>query len=518
MKKIRSLLSPVLAIALLWLSPPLTGQVPPPSAFGEVIEVRVVNLEVVVEDRKGQRVTGIPREDFRLRVDGQETPIQFFTEVVEGRAAGSGSAVGGMASGDPVGTSYLVFIDEYFGIRQDRDRVLEGIAEEISRLGPADRMAVVAFDGKRLDLISNWSQSPADLQEALRAAMKRPSRGLLTRTFLRTDAPNRPYASTRNLIDELEVRLENVALAVTATLRSFANPPGRKVMLLMSGGWPHSPERWAANSEFIFDYRHGDRILAPIYETANLLGYTLYPIDGPGIVHGGPDASQAGPPGPVSYVREDEVHQTLRILAQATGGRAILDSARLTSLDRVIEDTRTYYWLGFSPQWRGDNRNHKVELEVLRPGLRVRHRGGFEDMSRQKEVDFIVEGAMLFGELPGSQPLRVEMGKPRRDGRRFLLPLKLFIPLDAVTVLVHRGRYVTRLELRLAAIDKNGHRSELDRIPITLSGSRPPVPGQTGEQEVAARVRRQKHDLVVSLHDPLNGTILASVLHFDPKR
>ncbi|MFL6236820.1 MAG: hypothetical protein ACJ76N_27060, partial [Thermoanaerobaculia bacterium] len=43
----------------------------PQSVFGEQIEVRVVNVEAVVTDRQGNRVTGLKPGDFRLEVDGR---------------------------------------------------------------------------------------------------------------------------------------------------------------------------------------------------------------------------------------------------------------------------------------------------------------------------------------------------------------------------------------------------------------------------------------------------------------
>ena len=49
--------------------------------FGEEIDVRVVNVEAVVTDRDGKRVTGLRPEDFRLRVDGKELPVEYFSEV-----------------------------------------------------------------------------------------------------------------------------------------------------------------------------------------------------------------------------------------------------------------------------------------------------------------------------------------------------------------------------------------------------------------------------------------------------
>ncbi len=497
----RSTLLPSVVLCL-WLAPLLVGQAS--SSFDEVIDVRIVNLEAVVEDRDGNRVTGLPPDAFRLRIDGEETPIELFTEVTGGRAADSGATGGRVAPGEPVGTSYLLFIDEFFSIRRDLDRVLESIAEQLAQLGPDDRMAIVAYDGTRLDMVSNWSEPSADLERTLRQAMERPSRGMMTRTLLR-----------ELQAEELETRIGNLVLAVTSTLRSFGNPPGRRVMLLMSGGWPYSPERWVLNSSLAFDFRRGDRVLAPIYQTANLLGYTLYPIDVPGIQRQGADVSTRGRQGR-GDTREYEIHQTLRILAQATGGEAFLNNARLSSLDGVVRDTRSYYWLGFTPSWQGDNESHEVQLEVLRPGLKVRHRGGFEDMSRQKEVDFIVEGALLFGQLPGQRDLEVEMGKPKRDGRSMLVPLRLRVPLDAVALLPHDGRHVARLELRIAALYEKGNRSQLAALPIELSSASPAAPGQEGVQVVTARVRKKKQDLIVSAHDPVSGTILVSVLKFEP--
>ena len=56
-----------------------------PPLFGESIDVRVVNVEAVVTDRDGNRVTGLKPGDFRLRVDGKEVPVEYFSEVHDGQ-------------------------------------------------------------------------------------------------------------------------------------------------------------------------------------------------------------------------------------------------------------------------------------------------------------------------------------------------------------------------------------------------------------------------------------------------
>src|SRR5258706_9021521 len=94
------------------------------SVFGETVEVRVVNVEVVVTDKNGNRVNGLKPGDFRLKVDGKEVPVSYFSEILAGQAVAPPAAPGGPAAataavpgvepGGAVGTSYLVFIDDDF--------------------------------------------------------------------------------------------------------------------------------------------------------------------------------------------------------------------------------------------------------------------------------------------------------------------------------------------------------------------------------------------------------------------
>src|SRR5262245_55136110 len=64
---------------------PAAGAEQQPPTFGEEVDVRVVNVEVVVTDRDGHRVPGLNPADFLLRVDGKEVPIEYFSEIQEGR-------------------------------------------------------------------------------------------------------------------------------------------------------------------------------------------------------------------------------------------------------------------------------------------------------------------------------------------------------------------------------------------------------------------------------------------------
>jgi len=187
MKQTRGKHNAIWAVGLtLWLGaiPAVSQQAPPsplPGVFGEVLDVRVVNLEVVVTDRDGVPILGLKPQDFELTVDGAQVPIDYFSEVRGGLAVATGEGAVGipaLAPGEPVGTSYLLFIDDFFTVAADRDRILEGIVEDLPLLRPEDRMAVVAYDGRKPEMLSSWSSEVATLERVLKRARERPALGL----------------------------------------------------------------------------------------------------------------------------------------------------------------------------------------------------------------------------------------------------------------------------------------------------------------------------------------------------
>ncbi|MEA2559092.1 MAG: hypothetical protein QOH06_596 [Acidobacteriota bacterium] len=486
--------------------------------FGESIDVRVVNVEAVVTDRKGERVRGLAAGDFRLLVDGVEVPVDYFTEVAEGVAlpAAQSAEVPAPTTAGPVGRSYLVFIDESLSIAAHRDVVLKEIERDLDRLGPEDRMAVVAFDGGRLHRLANWTGDRKALADAFAEARRRPAQGILTLAERRSalgdqqlgqdddfdfySSEFRPYDSFEYLDVQPQQysRLVRVVEAAAAALRSFSLPPGRKAMLVLSGGWPLT------------------RPAARLVQDANRLGYTLYPVDVPGI-----DIAQTvgdvtaerptdGPPRILTSPWEQASHHTLHLLAEATGGREAINSNRLAALERADEDTRSYYWLGFSPAWKANDRHHRVELKVRRPGLDVRARSGFSDLSPATLAEMETEGLLLFGtgdRKPGEDHMQVEMGEPRQAGWRTVdVPVTLVLPAAMA-----QGED-TELVLSVGSLDRFGGRSELPQIPFKVS----PSAGAQVRSEVTVRLRKAEQRLVFHVRDPLTGKQLVEEVSYQP--
>ena len=514
--------------------------------FGEIIDVRVINLEAVVTDKKGNRVHGLTADDFRLLVDGVEVPVDYFSEVLGGVAAPAGidpsaiSSLPALAAGEPVGTSYLIFIDDFFTIGAQRDLVLENLREEVGRLGPADRMAIVAFDGKRLDLLSSWSQSPSELERALDAAMERPAFGPFRnseRRRLGLTTLRSAYTSYWDLAAEAE--------ALVSALQSFAQPPGRKVLLALAGAWPTGfvdadpfeegrPDE-ASRSDLATDPFSRSSfsavsystdtdldVLSIVSETANLLGYTIYPLDVPGLRSSFADASLARPrePGSTTGLADLERRGTLGYVAAQTGGRPLFASNRLRALETVQGDVGSYYWLGFQADRRGTDKGHKIRLETTRPGLKIRHRRGYLDLSRRAEAAMKTQSALLLGSIEGlaaPSGLTAVASAGRKAGRgKMEVSVEIGVPLEDVTVLPTAEGWATEVELLIAVQDESGAQADIPALPLRLTVDKEPGPESYARYSTTLKLRRQAHDVVVSIHDPATGRVLMRALEISP--
>lgn len=526
--------------------PAAQGQAAVEIPYSEVVDVRVVNVEVVVEE-KGARVRGLGPRDFRIEVDGKEVPIEYFTEVEGGlaveRAEASDATVPALAPGSSVGTSYLVFIDDFFTRPPDRDRVIDGLIEQLPNLTPQDRMAIVAYDGKKVDMLTTWSQDVGELTRVLRKAKERTAYGLQRLAEQRLFESARDMeqmrmgarrGSTANqgdfrrsvdleeeqLAQRISDQVRRATTAAASVLRSFANPPGRKVMMVYSGGWPSDPGTWVTSDPYLSSrlsgVRRGDEIVGQLADNANRLGYTLYMIDVPGVVNTGVDASESSLEEATLVLdrrrhREIEEEATLRDLAARTGGRALVNSASVDAFAQVVGDTRSYYWLGFTPQWKGDDSKHKIVVKLREKGPDVRTRMGFSDLSRASEVNMMVESSLLFGDPPTSEPLQVEAGRGQKKGFGMReVPLKVFIPLSALTFLPVAGGYASDVELRIAVLDEDGNSSEIPVVPLVFQGKNPPQPNSIKPWETILKMRTKRHDLVVSIYDKPSGKILSA--------
>lgn len=556
--------------------------------FGEEIDVRVVNLEVVVEGPGGERVRDLGREDFRVLVDGEEVDVEYFTEVSQGRAKnGNGETPPAVGEGGVVPTNYVLFVDDDHTQMAFRRPVLYGFRDGLAELPAQDRIAVVVQSRNRLELLSPFTTDRDATRNAL-AELDRGERfgGVLRSTRFHRDilggtgedestspgsgqrerrvpgAAGRPSTSTErwdvrvdgppnsaataahsvllgggggfgqadanaayidgtpfdrifsvgllldrmspdSLVDQavgsiLERDITLSVNAVISAMRALDQPEGRKVLLLLAGRWPAGVFRAAGRGSELWTELD---LLDGLVDTANLLGYTVYPMD-----------QQAGVPAMAWW-------QNLRYMARDTGGLAFMAGTNLDALERVKADTSNYYWLGFVPEYRRDDRVHDVKVSVSRPGLKVRARRGYVDLSRSTEADMEAQGALLFPRQvqPAIAVLKARVGRPKTLSRRKMaVPIHIEVPLGLFAALPYGDEYVQRLEVRFATIDGAGWRAEQPAIPLEVRSDSAPQPDAVFDYYAEVTLRHLPHTVVVTVHDPVSRETASAQVEVAP--
>lgn len=542
MFRLHSLAFPALLLPALLLPTGLSAA--PPAApqddsfFADSFDVQAVNVQVVVTGRKGERISGLSAGDFRLLVDGQPVPLDFFLEVKDGRAvnvqepaSGDGdqpSTLADVATGDTVGNSYLVFIDDSFSPIHLRNEALRGLARELQGLDPHDRVAVVSFDGRQIQVLSDWTAVSPELVKTVETAGH--SRRLLIDEYPRGETLARSQvlevynniypASETGVAANLSYRLARVqrsALAATAAQRAFApTATGRKIMFFLSGGWPYDRYSmasldWSVIKNLMpYQEREGFALLRPLTDSANRLGYTVYPLHlaDNSVLPSAADATNpktgVGPDTTNAFLVLNAARNSMDFLAKETGGRLLLPG-RNNNLNRIEDDTRSYYWLGFTHSG-ADGQRRDLKVEILQPGLAVRARNSFLPLSRPAKTSIEVESALITGKDLGARPLEAGLGQLRRTGLiASQVPLWVKIPTDQISMVEQDGKYAARLELRVMSLDKNGGQSEVAVLPVEIDGENAPSEGGFVVYKTLLKVRNIDQDLQVSLYDALSG-------------
>ena len=474
-------------------------QAPEIPIIGETIDVRVVNVEVVATS-EGEPVRGLTSDDFRLLIDGKEVPIEFFTEIVEGTAAQGGPSAP-VAAAEAVPRSYLVFIDESFSVAEPRDVVLSKLEADLSLMGAEDQMAVLAFNGATIDVLSPWTADKTALAEVLRKARQREAKGNKALAQHRSLAGDESWAremaaagglegdelqavldaTSLRVSPEARTQLGKTSLAMAGTLRGFELPFGRKVMLLLSGGWSVGV---------------APRLFGPVVSAANQLGYTIYPVD-------------VANPTP----------QTLKMLdtvALQTGGRVVA-SVKQEVFRQVVADSGTYYWLGFTPSWQANDRSHSIRIEPKKSGIQVRARSGFPDLSKKTENARKAESVLLFGGHQDDRKLKVLLGKVKPFGRKEIeVPVTVGVPVEALALTPQGKGYIAEAPLAVAALDDNGGRADIPTAKLRVSVKEVPQAGGLARFETTLRLRNAPQRLVFTVRDEVNGFTLWQEVELNP--
>jgi VWFA-related protein len=395
-----SLWSIVLSVSL------LHGQTP--NADQGVLRVtsRLVQINVVVHDKKGEPVADLTKDDFELFDKGLQQKILFFTKesnedipanlpplapgVVSNRAVNLTS--GGQTRLAPLPVSLtVILLDGLNTAFEDQHRAKEALIKFLSQLRPTDRVAIYTLSNG-LRILHDFTSDTESLLVALQKHRNEDSTALNSSSY---DDADTGHDDLNKFMDEINERIANVYQArrtevtleaLEAISHHLAGMPGRKNLIWLSGGFP------TVIGQGIDVQSLSDEVQRAL-RTMNDVGIAIYPVDARGLIGmftTTPSMSPSAPsrtrvqPGaqPVDQRARNQIFQTqgtMFEIADRTGGRAFINTNDLTgAIRRAMDDSRITYSLAYSPshdQWDGKFREIKIKMK--RPGLEAKYRGGY---------------------------------------------------------------------------------------------------------------------------------------------
>ncbi len=332
-------------------------------------ETRVVLVDAIVTGKKGDYIRDLEAKDFRVWEDNREQAIKSF------------SFEAASASAQP---RYLILFFDNAGIEAgDQVQLQQAVSSFIdASAGPNRRMAVVTYNGT-LRVAQQFTDNAGRLKDAVKGASNAGvSRGV-------TNAAG-------------DLRARDMLGSLSALTRNLSALPGRKIVVLLTGGLSGSSDQRIAAISAI--------------EAANMSGVAIYPIDvrplaGAKVVNDNPDGpsyidpstgspDRVGNGGPYSTARGSRggrgpqgqaeesgtnprdpgagSQQILYALANGTGGFVIPNStALLAGLQGIGEEQDEYYVLSFTPPESKEGSCHALRVKVDRKGTSVRSRSNY---------------------------------------------------------------------------------------------------------------------------------------------
>lgn len=344
---------PLAALFLALVTPLAAQQVAADKKLTETIDVNVVLLDTLVTDAKGNQILGLTKDDFVVKENGVEQPVEavdYFTnrqllDSPEDRAAFKVARV-------HEDRYFLLFFDKpNEGQLWDRLALARGAARKFvdEQMKPGDRVAIVGHD-VRLKVYSDFTSDKLQLARALDQVA----------TFgngLR-EAPAGDSASilrglkTSDMINRTGTVYEALTLLGDATRSIHA----RKNLVLFSAGIREIGE--TSRDGILLNT---SRYYEPMVQSLNSADVAVYAVN----------LFENSGEMPV-------IHQTLDRVTADTNGQYFRHAVSFLAPLREIERQNAgYYLITYHSQHAAGSGYQKVDVSVKNPEFRVKARGGY---------------------------------------------------------------------------------------------------------------------------------------------
>jgi VWFA-related protein len=456
----------------------------------ESVEVSVTNVDVVVTDSKGHRVTGLKPEDFEIRQDGILQKITNFYAAEGGKVLfEDGKSVplsepAAVAEVPPeVKAHYVFYIDNLNIQAQNRNRMFRRLKQAVPEMvGPNAEGMIVTFN-RSVKVRRPFTSDASDLVGALEQ-IEYESAGGTTIQGERRDAIQKIDESTsadealgvaRMYSLSLRNDLDFTVNAIKATLDSLAGLQGRKYFIYVSEGLPETAglEMWEAVRQKYQDATASLTALeynlsakyATIISAANANGVTIYTLDASGLSTG--DLALAENPtidvkGNEFFTRQN-MQAPIRLMAEQTGGIAAVNTNDWkSSLDEIAADFSNFYSLGYRSAKGAADRPHKIEVTVNRKGVTVRTRSSFVEKSVETRTAEAVLASLHYPRTDNPLRMSVSVGDPKPYGREnYVLPVRIAVPIGRLGLVPSGEQYEGHFFVYFVVLDASEKQSDL---------------------------------------------------------
>ncbi len=231
-------------------------------------ETRLVLVDTVVTDKKGNYIRDLEQKDFRVWEDGKEQALTSFSYEEN--------------TGSPANVKprYLVlFFDNSTMDMGDQIKARDAAAKFIDANAGPDRLIAIADFGGTVHISQNFTADASRLKQVvagLKGSTVSPNADPVRVASL---APPTIGPSLGNA--EADFGVHNVLLALRSIAKGMSGVPGRKTLVMLTSGFPMNPEY---QSE-----------LTAVIDTCNKSNVAIYPIDVRGLTVPGISAAQQSP-------------------------------------------------------------------------------------------------------------------------------------------------------------------------------------------------------------------------------